>query len=167
MSRQEEVAMPRRGAAPGHCTTARVYRRDPAAPRTNARQEEAGRETSFLFYSNCHPTPVTAAAKCFQLPHEMTQGNLPPCPPSSPRGKARWAPALSPSLLPPCGTGAPAVPPLPRLPAASPPARCPRQRGDCCLPSSAAAQPGARCLVPGARHLGPKHPEHGLGSRRS
>lgn len=159
--------MPRQGAAPGCCTTARLYRRDPAAPCSDVCQEEAGRETSFLFYSNCHPTPVTAAAKCFQLPREMAQSDLPPSPPPCHRDEPWWAPALLPSLRPSRGAGAPAVlsPPWPpRLPAASPPARCPGRGG---AAASRARSSPARCPLPGAQHCVPEQPELGLSSRQA
>lgn len=166
VGRQLEVATPRQGAAPGCCTTARVYRRDPAAPRTDVCQEEAGRETSFLFYSNCHPAPVTATAKCFQLPHEMAQCNLLPSPPPRHRDELRQVPSLPPSLLLSRGVGAPACHPCHGPPAPAPhgfsssPAPLAEGAAASCVRSCP-----ARCPVPGAQHRGPEHPEHGLGSR--
>lgn len=152
VGRQLEVATPRQGAAPGCCTTARVYRRDPAAPRTDVCQEEAGRETSFLFYSNCHPAPVTATAKCFQLPHEMAQCNLLPSPPPRHRDELRQVPSLPPSLLLSRGVGAPACHPCHGPPAPAPhgfsssPAPLAEGAAASCVRSCP-----ARCPVPGAR----------------
>jgi len=112
-----KVATLRQGAARGHCATARACRRDPAALLTSARQEQAGRETSFLFYSNGHPAPVTATAECFQLPHEMEQGNQPPSPPPCPG----WAvvgtgTAAIPASVLQCGDSCRAAPPCPSSP---------------------------------------------------
>lgn len=81
--------MSRQGAALGRCTTTRVsggIQLHHAPPRAGRRLAQKR-----LFYSNCHPTAVTAAAKCFQLPHEMAQGKVPSSPPPCPRDKPQWA----------------------------------------------------------------------------
>lgn len=152
--------MPRQGAAPGLCTTARLYRRDPAAPRTNAHQEEAGRETSFLFKLPSHPCHRRSQV----FPASTSNGTRQS---ARPLGQAMVgtgtaaipAPVLAAQGLLPCRHRH--TPPAP-APTASPPAWCPMAEGWLLPPT--VRSPPARCLVPGAQHHCTEHPKHGHSS---